>query len=199
MKKIAVIGSGFFGSLIAFFLSKKYKIDLYEKQNKLFQGASKYNQMRYHLGFHYPRSEKTVREIKKSSNDFTKFYGKNIFGKTNNIYGISDIESKLTYKQYSKIIKKFKLKLKKIDISLFSKLVKNSIITEEKNLDYFKIKKKIISQIKKSNNVNLKLNQSISKKIVNQYDKIILCAYSNNNNLLHKLGYKKNTLKKKEI
>mgnify|MGYP001185790834 CR=1 FL=1 len=61
---------------------------------------------------------------------------------------------------------KFKLKLKKINISLFSKLVKNSIITEEKNLDYFKIKKKIISQIKKSNNINLKLNQSISKEIV---------------------------------
>ena len=199
MKKICIVGAGLFGTTLSLILSKNknFEIDVFEKNNDILCETSLKNQQRFHLGYHYPRSEITVKEIKKSSNEFIKFYGKNIFGKTNNIYGISDFGSKLTYDKYSKIIKKFKLKLKKINISLFSKLVKNSIITEEKNLDYFKIKKKIISQIKKSNNINLKLNQSISKEIVKKYDKVILCAYSNNNNLLYKLGYKKNKLKKK--
>jgi predicted NAD/FAD-binding protein len=31
--KIAIIGSGYFGSTIALILSKKHNIDLYEKEN----------------------------------------------------------------------------------------------------------------------------------------------------------------------
>ena len=110
MKKICIVGAGLFGTTLSLILSKNknFEIDIFEKNNDILCETSLKNQQRFHLGYHYPRSEKTVREIKKSSNDFTKFYGKNIFGKTNNIYGISDIESKLTYKQYSKIIKKLK-------------------------------------------------------------------------------------------
>ena len=36
-----------------------------KRENKILQNASKKNQMRFHLGYHYPRSQKTVSEIKK--------------------------------------------------------------------------------------------------------------------------------------
>ena len=41
--KIAIIGSGFFGSTIAIQLSKnkEYSITLYERENKILQNASK--------------------------------------------------------------------------------------------------------------------------------------------------------------
>ena len=168
MKKICIVGAGLFGTTLSLILSKNknFEIDVFEKNNDILCETSLKNQQRFHLGYHYPRSVNTVKEIKKSSNEFIKFYGKNIFGKTNNIYGISDFGSKLTYDKYSKIIKKFKLKLKKINISLFSKLVNNSIITEEKNLDYFKIKKKSFLRLK--NLIILILN------LINQYQKKLL-------------------------
>ena len=49
----------------------------------------KSNQMRFHQGYHYPRSIKTLNEVKKFNKSFLKFYGKDILGKTNNYYAIS--------------------------------------------------------------------------------------------------------------
>ena len=39
--KIAIIGSGYFGSAIALILSKKHNVDLYEKEKDILNGASK--------------------------------------------------------------------------------------------------------------------------------------------------------------
>ena len=190
MKKIAVVGSGFFGSLIAFFLSKKYKIDLYEKQNKFFQGASKYNQMRYHLGFHYPRSQKTVKELKSHEKHFRKFFSKqNLFGKTLNYYAIAKNNSKTSYKSYLSFLKKNKLKFKEIQSNDFTKNVQGSIITNEKILNYFKIKK-IIFILLKNKNIKLFKNKVLNKEKVKDYYKIIICAYDQNNYVLKKIGVK---------
>ena len=38
-KKIAIIGSGFFGVTLALILSKKHKIDLFEKKKTILNGA----------------------------------------------------------------------------------------------------------------------------------------------------------------
>ena len=143
MKKIAIIGSGFFGLATAFVLSKRYKIDLYEKENSILNGASSSNQLRFHLGYHYPRSVKTLLEVQKTNIDFIKFYGKSIFGKTLNFYGVSKINSKTSFKKYLKFLKNNKLHYKKINLKEFSKYIEGSIISKEKNLNFFQIKKKL--------------------------------------------------------
>jgi len=38
--------------------------------------------MRFHLGYHYPRSLKALEEVNELKDEFTKFYGNNIFDKT---------------------------------------------------------------------------------------------------------------------
>ena len=58
--KIAIIGAGFFGATIALKLSKKHTVDLFEKEKDILNGASKINQFRFHMGFHYPRSKKLL-------------------------------------------------------------------------------------------------------------------------------------------
>ena len=68
--KIAIIGSGFFGIACSLRLSKKYKINLYENKHDILQQASRKNQFRFHLGYHYLRSDITVKEIKKSNSLF---------------------------------------------------------------------------------------------------------------------------------
>ena len=53
----------FFGTALALTISKFYKVSLYEISNEILNGASRANQFRYHLGYHYPRSQKTINEI----------------------------------------------------------------------------------------------------------------------------------------
>ena len=110
--KIAVIGSGFYGSSLAIVLSKYHDVDLYEKENRIFNGASSCNQFRFHSGYHYPRSQKTVNEINKSTKDFLSFYGKSVFNKTKNYYAIAK-DSKVNFNKYSKFLKKNNLYFEK--------------------------------------------------------------------------------------
>ena len=105
MKKIAIIGAGFFGVGAGLILSRKFKVDIYEKENSIFKGASSSNQLRFHLGYHYPRSVKTLLEVKNSNKDFLNFYGQNIFGYTKNYYGIAK-KTKTSYSKYIKFLKK---------------------------------------------------------------------------------------------
>ena len=52
-------------------------------------GASGKNQFRCHQGYHYPRSEKTIEECKKTSfNEFNKYFS-GCYIKSENYYAIS--------------------------------------------------------------------------------------------------------------
>ena len=84
--KIAIIGAGFFGLSIALNLSKNHKVEVFETKKTILNGASASNQFRFHLGYHYPRSQKTVREINKSKDLFISYFGKDILVKRITIY-----------------------------------------------------------------------------------------------------------------
>ena len=95
---IAIIGSGFFGTSCAIQLAKKHKVHIFEKKKYILCGASRANQFRFHLGYHYPRSTKTMLEIKKNHKQFSNFFGNDVFAKTKNYYGISKEKSKTNFK-----------------------------------------------------------------------------------------------------
>ena len=186
--KIAVIGSGFYGSTLALLLSKDHEVELYEKENTIFNGASSSNQFRFHSGYHYPRSQKTVNEINKSKDDFVSFFGKKIFEKTVNYYPVAK-GGKINFKKYEKFLKKNKLPYKKINLFKKVSTIENSILTNEKILNFFKTKKFLLKNIKKQN-IKLILNKEFKKKYLVKYDKIIVATYSNNNRVLNSLGVK---------
>jgi len=187
--KLAVIGSGFFGITLGLILSKKHEVDIYEKENSILNGASSSNQFRFHLGYHYPRSQKTMHEINKSKDLFISYFGKKIFGKTFNYYLVANT-SKTSYKKYEQFL--IKNNLYYVTKNLFSnnKFIEKTILTKEKILNIFNFKKIVIDKIKKSN-INLKLKTEFNKKNIEEYDKVIIATYSNNNLLLRKLGIKK--------
>jgi len=187
--KLAVIGSGFFGITIGLVLSKKYEVDIYEKESSILNGASSSNQFRFHLGYHYPRSQKTMQEINKSKDLFISYYGKKIFGKTFNYYLVANT-SKINFMKYEKFL--IKNNLYYVIKKFFSnnKFIEKTILTNEKILNIFSFKKIVINKIKKSN-LNLKLKKEFNKKNLKEYDKVIIATYSNNNLLLRKLGIKK--------
>ena len=187
--KIAIIGSGFYGCSLAITLSKKNKVDLYEKEQNIFNGASSCNQFRYHSGYHYPRSQKTVNEINKSKKDFVSFFSNGVFKKTRNFYAIAN-KSKVNFKKYSKFLKKNKLYFKQVNILDDVSTIEKAIIVKEKILDFFKTKKKLLNKIKK-NKVNLYLNKEFKRSYLKNYDKVLIATYSNNNFVLSNLGIKK--------
>ena len=191
-KNIAVVGAGIFGCTAALILSKKHNVDLYERKPDILNEASMCNQFRFHEGFHYPRSTKTFKEIKKSNKDFIDFYGNDIFGKTDNYYAVTKTETKTKFKKYIKFLEKNNLKYTiKPKSNLVSKKIEGTILSNEKNLNYFKIKKKILNKLSKSN-VNVKLSSQLDKAILRykKYDHIVIAAYKNNNNIIKNLGFK---------
>ncbi|MDC0447923.1 FAD-binding oxidoreductase [Candidatus Pelagibacter sp.] len=192
---IAIIGSGFFGSTLALILSKKHQVTLFEKKTDILQGASKVNQFRFHRGYHYPRSTKTIDEIKESYYEFIKFYGKDVFTKTENYYAIPKKGSKISFNRYLKILKKNKLPYRKINgDNLVSDDISGTILSNEKIINYFKIKKKIKNLINKSKNLKLVLKAKLNKKLLDKFDKVFIVTYQNNNEILKNLNL---SLKKK--
>jgi len=185
--KIAIIGSGFFGLTLGLFLSKKHNVVIYEKENQILSGASAANQFRFHYGYHYPRSQKTVSEIKKSKNLFIDFFkNEKIFQKTLNYYSIAK-NSKIKYKKYIKFLKKNKLYYKKVNNLENTELIDKTILSEEKILNYFNFKKLMKKKIKESN-LKIIFNQKFKKGFLRNYEKVILASYSNNNKILNELG-----------
>lgn len=188
--KIAVIGSGFFGIACSLRLSKEHNIDLYENKSDILQQASKKNQFRFHLGYHYPRSDKTVEEIKKSNSLFINYYKGVFTNKTKNFYAIAKHNSKTTLKKFLYFVKKHKLSLKEVK-NTSNQYRSDFYLSKETNLNYFSFKRLIKNKIKHNKNIQLFLKTKFTKKLLYKYDKVIVCCYSNNNRILNNLGVKK--------
>jgi D-amino-acid oxidase len=188
--KIAVVGAGFLGCTLSLILSKDNDVDLFEKTNSILSGASSFNQMRFHNGYHYPRSQKTLNEIKHSKKEFIKFFKSKVFGTTKNFYSIPYKDSKTSPEKYIQFLKKNKLFFKEYkNKKFFSNNIAKSFLVDEKILNYFKFKKVCEKKISESK-INLMLNQKISRSDLKKYDKVFVCTYSENNNVLKSLGLK---------
>ena len=60
----------------------KIQIDIFEKNTKLIQEAGSNNQHKLHLGFHYPRSMDTIKQVingSKSSESLEDLFQKKIY------------------------------------------------------------------------------------------------------------------------
>src|SRR3989344_8434059 len=121
MTKIAVVGAGLFGITIAYNLTKKYKVDLYEKESDVLKAASGINQFRLHKGYHYPRSPETVLSSIKSLDSFHKEFQKAIIRNVSHYYCIAKRNSLTTSKEYIDFCKGNKLEFTKADLGLVNK------------------------------------------------------------------------------
>lgn len=72
---VAIIGCGMFGAEIAL-KAKSYglSVEVYEAKNDILSGASKNNQNRLHLGFHYPRDIETGKQSIRGFEAFKQKY-----------------------------------------------------------------------------------------------------------------------------
>jgi hypothetical protein len=170
-KNIAIIGAGWFGCYIAYDLIKMgYKVKIFEKENKIFKGASGFNQNRLHQGFHYPRSYKTIKESKAGFNEFIKIFPNLVKKIKKNLYVVVDNKNNLIdFEIYKQILKSNKLnfKIEKKNYGLKNYL--GIISCNERLID----KKKAIEFFSNNIGQNIKFNSNI-KKIIKKKDFFII-------------------------
>ena len=196
--KIAIVGAGFYGCYFAKHLSKNHKVYIFEKNSSLIMESGRNNQYRLHQGFHYPRSQKTIKQTKEGYKKFIQEFKKYIYFPKHNFYCIHR-NSKVSFFNYLKILKKNKLSfniVNKDKIPFLRKdLIEGAINTREGVILVDKLIKQIIKDVKKKCIVKLnskvtKINndesfvQTQNKKFF--FDKIINTTYTDPN-----LGLKK--------
>lgn len=170
-KKIAIIGAGWFGCYIAYdLINSGYNVNIFEKQNKIFKGASGFNQNRLHKGFHYPRSYKTIKESKIGYKKFVHKFPNLVKKIEKNLYVVaSDKKNLLDFDIYKQILTANKLNFK-IEKNKFGlKNFLGIISCDEKLINTKKAIKFFLTKIKK----NIKFNTNI-KKIKKEKGKFII-------------------------
>jgi hypothetical protein len=204
---ICIVGGGFYGCYLAIKLKKKYpksKICIYEKNKDILQESAINNQYRLHLGFHYPRSNKTIRETFLGANLLRKEFKKYIYFPKNNIYAIHK-NSKVNFKNYIKKYSDFKIPFKIIHKEKYKNYFKDindiegAILTKEGTLLlkelYIDFKRKYLKNIKIFKKVQvLDINSNGEVLIGNNqkklYDLIINTTHVNPNLGLNKKFFK---------
>ncbi len=184
-KKIAIIGAGWFGCYIAVDLMNcGYEVDIFEKEKKIFKGASGYNQNRLHQGFHYPRSYKTIKESQNGYKKFVKTFPKLLKKIKKNLYVIADDKKNLIdfdiYKQILKSNKlKFQVEKKNYGLKKYSGIIScnEKLIDTKKAIDFFS--DKIKNNIKFNFNVKkiIKKRNSFFIDNLHKYDFVINCSW----------------------
>lgn len=208
MKKIAIIGAGAFGSLIALEASKKYKIDLFESNREIMLEATANNLNRVHAGYHYPRDIITTVQSKESYGLFCKKFKECINKNFKNYYLISKINSRVSSKKYLNFMEKNELKYNLINPNNFFCSTKNiELITQVDEYVYdISLFRNKVKKLLENQNINLKLSNKVtnikknnkefvitsSKNIYEGYDYVINTSYKNFN-------YINNLIQKNEI
>lgn len=162
--KIAVIGGGIFGANCAIELSSFADVTLYEKNNDIMQEASFINQYRHHWGYHYPRSDKTVHDIRLAIDDFEDKYNEAVIRDFPTYYCIAKKNSKTSAEEYIEFCKRNSLP---IDIEypdenyVDRSKISLSLKTLEPIYDYPKLKNLVLLALKKSPYIKIKFNTRV--------------------------------------
>jgi len=206
--KIAIIGGGFYGIYFSIKLKEKFpdsEILIFEKNNDILKESAVNNQYRLHLGFHYPRSRKTIIQTYKGSKLFKKEFKKYLFFPKKNIYAIHK-KSKISFKKYINVFKKLRISFKKLNKNEFNKfflnpnviqgaiLTKEGVILLDKLYAFFKqkLKKFKIKILKKHmvHKIHNTTGQVFTKNKKYHFDIIFNTTFTNPNLGLNKKKFK---------
>ena len=193
--KVAIIGAGWYGCHLAYAFKKKgIDVKIFEKNSKIFNEASFYNQNRLHNGFHYPRSFKTRLQSKRGFRLFNIYYPELISNMDLSLYAIAENKSIIDFQTYKSIMSSSELSFEDVSESVPIALnnIEGVIDTNEKIIDSEKSKlffeNKLEGIIIKENKISI---NEINKLKIDGY-KIIDCTW--NKIFSNKLFYYESTI-----
>lgn len=196
--EIGIIGSGIFGLSIACKLSSIAKnIDVYEREEKILNGATRYNHNRHHAGYHYPRSPATVNQCKLSNESFFSIYKNALDFKFRNFYVISKYDSRITPKRFETFCKLHGLPINEIVLpkEIFNlDNVKKGYLVKEGIYNFSKLKDILKKRVNSKKNIKIINNSFVISKIDQQkflsiYDKNLRKSYSKKYDIIINASY----------
>ncbi len=183
---MAVVGGGVFGTTISWTLAKNgFKVDLFEKKDDIFLGASGINQYRAHRGYHYPRSIETILTCIKGEQEFRKVYKDSLLSDNiENYYCIAKEGSLVSSQHCMDVWDKCGLDY----IEMLPQTVRRSMLSasfkvKENIFDHTKLRSLIWEKLKRYN-VNVLLNSEVKYDHLKEYDFVIVATYVDNNSFL---------------
>lgn len=182
--KIAVVGTGIFGSIAAIKLKKDgHDVDLFDSKPNILQCASGINQYRLHRGYHYPRSIETARQCN-GSRSFIKEFGRCVTPFWWKRYYAVANESKVSMIDYLNFMQQIGLEYDVIGFDECRELIDPAKIqgmfgVREFGFNVDALKLLILEQL---HDVNLRLNESFVDS--DKYERVVNATYSNINHLV---------------
>jgi hypothetical protein len=186
---IAIIGGGIFGATAAIRLAKEgHTVTLFEKRPDLFQAATGINQYRLHRGYHYPRSDHTIRSCSESVPLFEEEYGEALIKDIDHFYAIAKEGSLVDGKQFLGVCTYFDLPIKKeIPSFLNAEAVDVCIRGDEYTINPFLLAKITKERLQK-NGVKVLLNTEADiNELKKKYDFVVIATYADLNKTLGKV------------
>lgn len=185
--RVAIVGGGLFGCTAALVASRAgHDVHLFERAGDVMLGATAGTYSRLHRGYHYPRSPETGLESRLAERSFRAEYGASVIDGGRQTYIVAP-GGHVTPAQYGAFLDASDLRFTeepdgvfevvepRIDLSVLTALVRQKI---------------------KSSSVSLHLGASPDPaRLRNDYDQIVVAAYSGINRVLENLGCQKRPYK----
>lgn len=115
--RVAVVGGGWYGChLASALIAHGADVRVFERSDDLFMGASAVNQNRLHLGFHYPRSYRTRKQIIDGYSEFLKTYPNLVSRIPQNVYAVAEQESLLDFETFAQIMHATGLPFERVEL-----------------------------------------------------------------------------------
>jgi len=148
MKKIAIIGAGWYGCHIALSLKELgFEVSVFERDSDVLTRASGNNQFRLHLGFHYARNYDTRIQSRNGYQRFVERYPTLTKEWENgNIYSVPTLDSLVDFKTYKLIMTASGIEFNEVANPQWSKGLAGSVSCQERVIltqtarNYFKEK-----------------------------------------------------------
>lgn len=208
--RIAVIGGGIFGTSAAAELGEFSDVTLFEKNEAMLQEATLVNCFRHHHGFHYPRSDETVRDIQTSRADFERHFGDAI-DTFPTYYGLAKEGSFVSTKEFIEFCQRNNLSYEETfpGEHVFNKdEIEMSIKVAERSYHHGRLKDLVEKRLDAIPNVKVLLNTKVidtelktdgtkkvtyleqgKKKKTEEFDYIVNATYANINSIAHWMNF----------
>ena len=183
MVKIAVVGGGLFGITCALKLDAQgYEVHLHETQPTLMNAASRVNQRRLHMGYHYPRGCNTIQECLTGLETFIPFYGACVMPNTQTYYCIAKEGSKTSPEQYLKTLDECGLPYQIVPTPKHIKEDKIALTIKcpEQTFNWGVLKGLCLAKLEGSN-VHVHLGTYFWSNLVHNFDFVVVATYLYNN------------------
>jgi len=174
--KIAVVGAGLYGCVIATALARAgHRVDIFDRQPEILWGASRANQGRVHRGFHYPRSVETVSEAKAYADLFSaRFRDAMPVVQQAHVYGLAP-ESQTSARDWNTFICKMG-GWRDIRPPSWTRNVEDAIVVNEELVDVDRLRAALYRELALAH-VRLRLRENRPEGELGPYDLAVIAAY----------------------